>query len=79
MVRVFNRSNACGIFIVEPGYTDTAILSAKDSLGRGLFILTPVEELYRFFAAEQGIEAWLQRKIKMATIDPNPWHRDFPI
>ncbi len=77
-VRVFNRGQVRGIFIVEPGYTDAAILSTKESLGKAIFVLTTIGELYRFFAAGQSIESWIRRKLHAAQLDKNPYYIEQP-
>lgn len=77
-VRVFNRGQVRGIFIVEPGYTDAAILSARESLTHAVFILTTIGELYRFFAAGQSVESWIKRKLQAAQLDKNPYHIEEP-
>jgi restriction system protein len=78
MVRVYSRGHVRGIFIVEPGYTDAAVLSVANSLNQALFVLATISEFYQMFAAEESIMHWLKRKIQIAQIDRNPLHIEVP-
>lgn len=73
LVRVFNRGQARGIFIAHPGYTDAAVLSCKESLQRAVFVLADLEELFRAVDVGKDLGAYLERKVRAAVIDKNPY------
>jgi len=75
LVRVHNRGQARGIFISASGYTDAAVRECRESLSRCVFALCDIEEIVSLLDREGDLTDFLRRKIQVAIIDRNPYHR----
>lgn len=75
MIRVFQRGQSRGLFIVHPGYTAPAIESVKQSLQQAPFVLAVLEELVHVFRTETSVVEWLRGKITAAIADKDPFKK----
>lgn len=72
LVRVFNRGQARGIFIANPGYTDAAVITCKESLQRAVFVLATLEEIFHVVDAASDLQTYLRAKVDAAMVEKNP-------
>lgn len=72
-VRVASRSGMRGLYVVYPGYTDPAIVTIRDALQRGIYVLAVLEEVVAVLETEESIADWLRKKVGHAMIDRNPF------
>jgi restriction system protein len=75
MVRVYQRGQSRGLFIVHPGYTAPAIESVRQSLQKAPFVLAVLEELVHVFRTEKSLIDWLREKVTAAIADKDPFKK----
>jgi restriction system protein len=75
LVRVFNRGHARGIFISGSNYTDAALNTCKESLGKTVIVLCLLEEIFFLLEQEKDLKSYLKEKINTAIMDKNPLYK----
>jgi restriction system protein len=70
--RVFGRAQSRGIFIVHPGYTATAVETARENLRSAPFILCTLSEIVQILEAGVTVTEWLRPKIRAAVSEKEP-------
>lgn len=73
LVRLYNRTNASGIFISNSKYTEPAIRQCSDALNKLTIILCSLQELVFLLERQGDLESFLTRKSQAAIIDKNPY------
>ncbi len=74
--RVFSRPRPNGIFISASGFTDSAIIAAKEGIIRNaIFILMDFEEFINILENELNIVLYVRDKILKALIEKDPYHK----
>lgn len=74
MMRVAQRGEVRGLYIVEPGYSSATIDLVRDELQRKVFVLAVIRELFYLFETDGSIADWLREKVRRAQLDRNPHH-----
>ncbi|MGE7663517.1 restriction endonuclease [Peribacillus sp. NPDC097197] len=74
LVRIFNRGQACGIFISTSPFTQPAVAICKDSLSKALIILINLEELYKLLKQDGDLKGYLKKKLQAAIINKDPYY-----
>lgn len=69
MMRIFFRSDARGIFISEPGYTEAAIIDIKKALSQKLIVLFTLKELVLLLEGDDSFESLLRSKVEAVQLD----------
>lgn len=69
MMRIFERSDARGIFISASGYTDAAIIHIKKVLNLKIVTLFTLKELILLLEGEKSFKSLLKSKVDAAQID----------
>ncbi len=73
LTRVYSRGDVRGMIIVEPSYTSPAIDEVKRALPKKTVVLVRLEELVRLLLREGDLCHLLDKKVKAAMIDRNPF------
>jgi restriction system protein len=72
--RIYHRSGAQGIFISESGYTDAAILAAREALtGKAILVLADLGEFVDVLENDKDLNQHFKAKIKGAILDKQPF------
>ncbi|KUP04712.1 restriction endonuclease [Bacillus coahuilensis p1.1.43] len=74
LVRIFNRGQACGIFISTSPFTQPAVAICKESLSKALIILINLEELYKLLEQDGDLKEYLKKKLQAAIINKDPYY-----
>lgn len=72
LVRVFSRGSSRGIFISVSNYTEAAIETCREALGKAVVVLGLMEEVVYILEAEKDLKDVLKSKIHAAIVDKNP-------
>jgi restriction system protein len=76
MVRVFTRTGVYGLIVSASGFTGPAIEQVKQSLPKMVVVLAEVHELLLLLEEPKAsLSAWLEAKVRAATVDRNPLFR----
>jgi hypothetical protein len=74
--RIYSRPRPNGIFISSSGFTDSAIIAARDGLIRGaMFILMDFEEFIKIFEHRLNLVQYVREKILKALTEKEPYHK----
>lgn len=74
LVRVFTRHCARGLLISYSGYTDPAVTTCKEALGRMVVVLCGLPEVVQLLEREDDLAEFVRKKVRAAVIDKNPHH-----
>jgi len=75
MVGVYNRSQARGILIANPGFTEAAIATCKEGLHQSVFVLCELQEFVRLMTDRLDLKSMLKAKISAAVVEKTPLFR----
>jgi hypothetical protein len=75
LMRLFSRGGqARGLFISYSGYTEPAISTCRDAIGRGgIIALSTIKEIVTLLEEEGDLKKWLKTKIEAAIVDKEPY------
>lgn len=72
LYRVFQRSQARGIFIVHPGYSAAAVAAVTESLDKAPFVLATIEEFVHLLESDVSAADWLRAKVRLVLQERRP-------
>ncbi len=75
LVRVFTRHCARGLLISYSGFTEPAVNTCNEALGRMIVVLSGLEEIVQLLEREDNLSDFLRSKVRSAIIDKDPYHR----
>jgi hypothetical protein len=75
MMRVFSRGQTRGILIANPGFTDAAIESVRESLRQAPFLLAELEEIVRILHDDVTVRDWLRPKLQAVQLEKRPFKK----
>lgn len=75
LVNVFNRGQAGGILIANPGYTQPAIATCKEALTNKVIVMCELAEIVKLLEQQSDLAIFFKEKINGAIIDKNPFYK----
>ena len=73
LVRVYHRAEGRAIIISASGYTNPAILTAKEGLQQKVIVLCDLQEIVRLLETYGELEELISQKVRGAIVDKNPY------
>ena len=73
LVRLFSREGARGLFIGYPGFSDAAITTCRDALGKLVITLATLEEIVNLLDHNGDLVEFLRTKTQLAMIERRPF------
>ncbi len=71
-MRVINRRECRGLYIVNPGYTEAAVQEITRGLTSSVLLLATIEELYHVLTDELPLSDWVAGKANVAIVERKP-------
>lgn len=78
LVRVYGRNSSRGMFISYSGYTDAAIATCKEALGKAVVVLCTLQEFVLLMESEISLDDFLKDKVRGSIIDKEPLTKVLP-
>ena len=75
LVRVYNRGDVRGLFILASGYSDGAIADCQFALQQKVFVLCDLRELVMLLEHRKDLKELLRAKVRAAVAERNPFSR----